>query len=161
MSWRATSFQLATGLLCHHFATYVCVLVRVEAVTTPSPPIAFTSLKSAVQAALVSAGGPAPRNCDELCIRNGLTPPTQGVGSCTVVPFGATGSQWPGAPFGTHCDGPNRPSPFLASIMACAAAVPAATPMSLNGESGIACSDASYCVSSEVSTLALVGKLIV
>jgi len=85
-----------------HFAMYVWVLVRVEAVKTPSPPIAFTSLKSAAQAALVSAGGPAPRNCDELCIRNGLTPPTHGVGSCTVVPFGATGSQWPGALFGTH-----------------------------------------------------------
>src|SRR5437773_1654563 len=99
MSWRATSFQLATGLLCHHFAMYVCALVRVEAVKMPSPPIAFTSLKSAAQAALVSAGGPAPRNCEEPCIRNGSTPPTHGVGSCTVVPFGATGSQWPGALF--------------------------------------------------------------
>ena len=47
MSWRATSFQLTTGLLCHHFAMYVWVALRVEAVTTPSPPIALTSLKSA------------------------------------------------------------------------------------------------------------------
>src|SRR5215211_69146 len=47
ISWRATPFQLATGLLCHHLAIYVWVLVRVEGVTTPSPPIALTSLTSA------------------------------------------------------------------------------------------------------------------
>src|SRR3954452_17832747 len=37
MSWRATLFQLATGLLCHHFAIYVWVPVRVEGVPAPSP----------------------------------------------------------------------------------------------------------------------------
>ena len=45
--------------------------------------------------------------------------------------------------------------PVLASIMACAAAVPAAIPMSLNGESGIAFFDALYCVSSDASRAAL------
>jgi hypothetical protein len=50
------------------------------------------------------------------------------VGSSTVVPFGATGSKNPGFGFGTNWDGPNRPSFFLASIIACAAAVPAAIP---------------------------------
>src|SRR6187551_288831 len=47
MSWRATSFQLARGLLCHHLATYVWVAVRAEGVTTPSPPSALISLTSA------------------------------------------------------------------------------------------------------------------
>src|SRR4029453_12946786 len=95
MSWRATSFQLATGLLCHHLAINVWVAVRAEGVTTPSPPSALTSLTSAAYAALLSASGPAERNCDELFIRNGLTPPTHGVGSSTVAPFGATGSKTP------------------------------------------------------------------
>jgi hypothetical protein len=43
--------------------------------------------------------------------------------------------------------------------MACAAAVPAAIPMSLNGESGIAFFDALYCVSRDVSRAPLVGKV--
>src|SRR5215210_4259726 len=77
-------------------------------------------------------------------MRNGSTPPAHGVGSCTVVPFGATGSQYPGFGFGTHCDGPKRPSPRLAAIMASAAAVPASIPRSLNGASGTAPSDALY-----------------
>ena len=107
----------------------------------------------------MSASGLAERNCDELCIRNGLTPPTHGVGSCAVVPFGATGSQYPGFAFGQNWDGPNRPSPCLASIIASAAAVPAAIPMFLNGESGIAFFEALYCVSSDASTAALVGNV--
>ena len=59
---------------------------------------------------------------------NGTTAldPTPWVGG--VVPFGATGSKYPGFGFGTNWDGPNRPSFFLASIIACAAAVPAAIP---------------------------------
>src|SRR4026207_565739 len=99
--------------------------------------------------------GPGLRNCDELCIRNGSTPPAQGVGSWAVVPFGATGSQYPGFAFGTNCDGPNRPSSCLESIIACAAAVPAAIPIFLNGESGMAFFDALYCASSDASTVAL------
>ena len=74
------------------------------------------------------------------------------------MPFGATGSQNPGFAFGTNWDGPNRPSSFLASIIACAAAVPAAIPLSLNGDSGIAFFEALYCVSSDVSRAPLVGK---
>jgi hypothetical protein len=50
------------------------------------------------------------------------------VGSSAIVPFGATGSKYPGFGFGTNWDGPNLPSSFLASIMASAAAVPAAIP---------------------------------
>jgi hypothetical protein len=42
---RATAFQLATGVLCHQRAMYVCVGVRVALFTSPS---AFTSRKSAV-----------------------------------------------------------------------------------------------------------------
>jgi hypothetical protein len=56
-------------------------------------------------------------------------------------------------------EGPNLPSSFLASIMASAAAVPAAMPRSLNDEAGIAFVEASYCASSEASTVALVGKV--
>jgi hypothetical protein len=42
--------------------------------------------------------------------------------------------------------------------MACAAEVPAAIPISLNGESGMAFFDALYCVSSDASRVSLVGK---
>ena len=69
-----------------------------------------------------------------------------------------SGCQCPGAGFGTHCDGPNRPSPSRAAIIASAAAFPAATPLVLNGESGIALSEAAYCEASDCSTLALVGN---
>ena len=96
MSWRATSFQLATGVLCHHLAMYVWSSVRVEPVALP---IALTSLKSAAQVALVSSGGPALRNCDELCRRKGVTPPTQGVGS---LAWPGSSDQCPGALLGTH-----------------------------------------------------------
>src|SRR5215211_8636905 len=154
MRSRATAFQLATGVLCHQRAMYVCVGVRATLFVEPS---AFTSLKSWAQAALESAFGPAVRNCDELCIRKGFTPPTQGVGSRTGCPVAGLmrGCQCPGAEFGTHCEGPNRPSPSLAAIIAPAAAFPAAIPCALNGESGIAPSEASYCVASEANKAAL------
>jgi hypothetical protein len=44
INWRATSLQLATGLLCHHLAMYDCSSVREELVALPSD---LTSLKSA------------------------------------------------------------------------------------------------------------------
>ncbi len=88
-----------------------------------------------------------------------MTPPAHGVGSSAVVPLGATGSQNPGFAFGTNWDGPNRPSPCLASIMACAAAVPAAIPMFLNGESGIAFVAVWYCDASVASSVALLANV--
>jgi hypothetical protein len=137
----------------------VCSGVRTVLLTEPR---AFTSLKSAAQAALVSARGPAVRNCDELCIRNGRTVPTHGVGSSIFVPSGfKSGHQCPGAVFGTHCDGPKRPSPCRAAIIASAAAFPAAIPCVLNGVSGIAASDVAYCASSVWNKLALFGNEIV
>src|SRR6476646_11597722 len=125
MSWRATSFQLATGLLCHHLAMYVCSSVRVAPVALP---FALTSLKSFAHWWLVSAGGPAVRNCDELSMRNGFTPPTHGVGSRMSPAAFESGHQCPTAVLGTHWDGPNRPSSARASSMACAAAWPTAMP---------------------------------
>src|SRR6188472_66073 len=91
---------------------------------------------------------------------NGVTPPTHGVGSRIGSPVvGLTsGCQCPGAGFGTHCDGPKRPSSWRAAIIASAAAVPAAIPCALNGRSGIAASDAAYCVARDWSKLALVGN---
>src|SRR5215208_7552537 len=128
---RATAFQLTTGVLCHQRAMYVCSAVRAVLLTAPSP---LTSLSSSAHAALLSASGPAVRNCEELVIRNGRTPPTHGVGSRTGVPLGLkSGCQCPGAEFGTHWDGPNRPSPCRAAIIASAAAVPAVIPCVLNG----------------------------
>ena len=42
-------------------------------------------------------------NCDELWIRNGVTPPTHGVGSRIGCPAGfRIGCQCPGAELGTH-----------------------------------------------------------
>ena len=89
-------------------------------------------------------------------MRNGFTPPTHGVGS---LAWPGSNDQCPGALLGTHCDGPNRPSPCLAPIIACAAAVPAAIPMFLNGVSGIAFVAASYCDASVVSRAALLGNV--
>src|SRR5215218_5888759 len=153
MRSRATAFQLATGVLCHHLAMYVWSDVRVEPVAGPSD---LTSLNSAAYSALPSGSGPAVRNCDELCIRNGSTPPTHGVGSCTVVPFGATGSQCPGFESGTHWDGPNRPSPSLASIIASAAALPASIPRVLNGSpASTFARKFAYCVASDCSNAVL------
>src|SRR6188472_147162 len=78
MSCRATSFQLRPGALCHHLAKYVWSGVRV---VLSALPRLLTSLNSAAHCALSSAGGGALRNCEGLCIRNGVTPPTHGVGS--------------------------------------------------------------------------------
>ena len=67
---------------------------------------------------------------------------THGVGS-RIGPVGlGRGCQWPGAEFGIHGDDPNRPSPSLASIIAWAAAFPAAIPCVLAYELGIAASEA-------------------
>src|SRR6478735_11855102 len=99
MSCRATSFQLNTGALCHHLATYVCSSLRVEPVALPR---ALTSLNSVAHCALSSAGGGTERNCEELWIRNGLTSPAHGVGSRTGTPPTRSGCQCPGAEFGTH-----------------------------------------------------------
>ena len=59
------------------------------------------------------------------------------------------GCQCPGAEFGTHCDGPNRPSSWRAAIMAAAAAFPALMPWRLDEPFGIAASELSYCVASD------------
>jgi hypothetical protein len=130
--------------------------VRTVLLTEPS---ALTSLKSSAHAALVSACGPSVRNCDELRIRNGRTPPTHGVGSSIWVPSGfSSGCQWPGSEFGTHCDGPNRPSFCRAAIITSAAAFPAAIPVVLEGVSGIPASEAAYSVASESSKVARFGN---
>jgi hypothetical protein len=122
-------------------------------------PSALTSLKSSAHAALLSAWGPSVRNCEELCIRNGRTPPTHGVGSSICVPSGFnSGCQCPGSELGTHGDGPKRPSPCRAPIIASAAAFPAAIPAVLNGVSGIAASEAAYSVESDCNKLALFGN---
>jgi hypothetical protein len=95
-------------------------------------------------------------------MRNGVTPPTQGVGSSIGVPSGfRSGCQCPGAGFGTHCEGPKRPSSSLAAIIASAAAFPAATPCRLNGPSATAASAAAYWAASNCCRLALFGNGIV
>ena len=141
MSCRATSFQLRTGALCHHLAMYVCSSVRVEPVARPR---LLTSLNSVAHCGLSSAGGGAERNCEELWMRNGLTLPTHGVGSRAATPPGTSGCQCPTAEFGTHGDGPNRPSPSLASSIALAAACPIAMPCFLNESSSIDAREAAY-----------------
>src|SRR5918994_7348585 len=157
MSSRPTWFHIAMGVLCHQRAMYVCVGVRRALFREPS---ALTSFTSAAYAALVSGSGPAVRNCDWLCRRNGLTLPTQGVGSRMGCPVAGLmrGCQCPGAEFGTHGEGPNRPSSSLAAIIASAAALPAAIPCALNGPSGIAASEAPYCEASDCNTPALLGN---
>ena len=107
----------------------------------------------------MSACGPSVRNCDELSIRNGRTPPTHGVGSSIGVPSGFnSGCQCPGSSFGFHGDGPKRPSPSRAAIIASAAAFPAAIPWVLDGPSGIAASEVSYSVSSDCNRSARFGN---
>jgi hypothetical protein len=64
----------------------------------------------------------------------------------------------PGSSFGTHGEGPKRPSPWRAAIIAFAAASPAAIPAVLNGVSAIAASEAAYSVSSVCNKLALFGN---
>src|SRR4051812_37283902 len=124
---RPTSFQLLTGVLCHHRAMYVWVAVRTVLFTAPS---AFTSLNSLAHLALEGSGGPGVRNCEGDFSVNGFTAPTHGVGSrmgCPVVGF-VCGHQCPGAVLGTHYEGPNRPSSSRAAIITLAAASPAAIP---------------------------------
>src|SRR5262249_25564626 len=109
-SWVPTSFQLIIGLLCHQRAKYVWSGVRTLGGAV-AEPFAFTSLTSAAYAELSSGSGSTLRNCDRLWRRNGLTPPTHGVGSRIGLPLASRkGDQCPGLAFGTHCDGPNRPS---------------------------------------------------
>ena len=93
-------------------------------------------------------------------MRKGSTPPTQGVGSSigSMVAGFTSGYQCPGAEFGTHCEGPKRPSPSRAAVIASAAASPASIPWLLKGDSSIAASEAAYCPASVCKTVALVGK---
>ena len=82
---------------------------------------------------------PSVRNCEGLWIGNGFTLATQGVGSRIGVPSGLScGCQCPGSVFDFHGEGPKRPSPCRAAIIAAAAAFPAAIPAVFMGESGIA-----------------------
>ena len=142
MSWRATSFQLRTGALCHHLAMYVCSAVRVEPVARPR---LLTSLNSAAHWALPRSGGGTLRNCEELSMRNGVTPPAHGVGSRIGAPAALrSGCQWPTVASGSHWESPNRPSPTLASSIAVAAAWPIAMPLFLEAPPSIASSEAAY-----------------
>src|SRR5215831_13288418 len=75
-----TSFQLIIGLLCHQRAKYVWSGVRSSGAAV-AEPFAFTSLKSTAYAAPPIGSGSTLRNCEPLSIRNGLTPPTHGLGS--------------------------------------------------------------------------------
>ena len=92
-------------------------------------------------------------------MRNGFTLPTQGVGSRIGAPVGLrSGCQCPGAAFGTHGDGPNRPSPSLASSIASAAACPTAMPCFLKAPSSIASSEAAYAAESVLRSPARPGN---
>ena len=156
MSWRATSFQLNTGALCHHLATYVWVVDRVALSARPRD---LTSLNSAAHCALSSAGGGAERNCEELWMRNGVTSPAHGVGSSRGAPVeDRSGCQCPGAEFGTHAEGPNRPSPSRALSIAAAAACPTAMPCFLNEPPGTAASEAAYAADRVLSNPARLGN---
>src|SRR5207237_8003626 len=91
--------------------------------------------------------------------RNGRTPPTQGVGSSIWVPSEFnSGCQCARVSFEFQGDGPKRPSPSRAAIIASAATSPAAIPSVLSGPSGIAASEFSYSVSSACSKSALFGN---
>jgi hypothetical protein len=92
-------------------------------------------------------------------MRNGLTPPTHGVGSSIGVPSGfESGCQCPASELGTHGEGPKRPSSRRAAIIASPAAFPAAIPCTLNGVFGMAASVAAYSVCSDCNRLALLGN---
>ena len=92
-------------------------------------------------------------------MRNGLTSPAHGVGSSSGAPVGdSSGCQCPGAEFGTHADGPNRPSPSRASSIAAAAACPTATPCFVNESSSSAASEAAYAEESVLSSAARPGN---
>src|SRR6478736_9038808 len=156
MSWRATSFQLNTGALCHHLATYVWVAERVALSDRPRD---LTSLNSVAHCALSSAGGGAERNCEELWRRNGFTLPAHGVGSSSGAPVGdSSGCQCPGAELGTQADGPKRPSPSRAWSIAAAAACPMSTPCLLNDPPGTAPSEAVYAADRVLSSPARPGN---
>ena len=76
-------------------------------------------------------------------MRNGFTVPTHGVGSrigALVVGL-VSGTHFPTPVLPSHWDGPKRPSPTLASIMAFAAACPTGTPCILKALSAIAPSE--------------------
>src|SRR5262245_21652461 len=89
--------------------------------------------------------GSTLRNCDPLSMRNGFTPPTHGLGSrIGLLLASSNGDQCPGLEFGTHCDGPNRPSPRRAAIIASAAACPASMPCRSNEPSSTAASEPAY-----------------
>src|SRR6478752_5292849 len=119
----------------------VCWVVRVVLSIRPR---LLTSLNCVAHAVLESAGGGALRNCDELVMKNGRTPPTHGVGSRIGAPVVGliSGAQCPTAVLGTHWDGPNRPSFARSSSMACAAACPIEMPCRLNELLAIGASDA-------------------
>ena len=109
---RATAFHVGRTLLCQQSAIWVCSGVRAVLFTEPS---ALTSLKSSRPCGTGERLG--DRRCGtatELSIRNGRTSPTHGVGSSICVPSGfSSGCQCPGSEFGTHGDGPKRPSPAV------------------------------------------------
>jgi hypothetical protein len=156
---RATAFQAPTGLLCQKMAMWVCSGVRAVLFTDPS---ALTSLKSSAQAALLRSWGPSVRNWEELMSRNGLTPPTHGVGSSISVPSGFdSGHQCPGARLGSHWEGPKRRSFARAATIASAAALPALIPSVFKGESGMSARAVAYSVPTEINRLSRFGKAIV
>ena len=82
------------------------------------PAEALTSLNSVAHCWLSSAGGGAERNCEEFSDeeRPHTSDPRRRVESCAPV-LERSGCQCPGAGFGTHGDGPNRPSSSLAWSM--------------------------------------------
>src|ERR671913_244841 len=117
--------------------------LRVEPVARPR---ALTSLNSAAHCALVSGGGAAERNCEELCTRNGRTLPTHPVGSSSGVPVvgDSSGCQCPTSELGTHALAPNRPSPVRAACITRAASWPTATPCLVDESSPKAPSEDAY-----------------
>ena len=70
------------------------------------------------------------------------------------------GCQWPTALFGTHGEGPNRPSPWRAASIAAEAAWPAAMPSVLACDAAIAPSAASRAVATESSRVCRFGNAI-
>src|SRR3954471_15511214 len=113
--------------------------------------MSLTSLNSVAHCALLSAGGATLRNCDELCMKNGFTAPTHGVGSRAV---GVSGTHFPTPVLPSHWDGPKRPSPTLESSMALAAACPIEMPWLLEAPSPMAASEVSRSLARAVSSAA-------
>ena len=125
----------------------VCSGVRAVLFTEPS---ALTSLKSLAHAALVSClrtvGAELRGALDQK--RPHLTDPRGRVEHLRPIRVQQR-LPMPGSEFGTHGDGPKRPSPCRAAIIASAAAFPAAIPRDLRRVSGIAASDVAYSVASD------------